>query len=249
MLSLPVERLIRPADLAGTTNGRLPTSLLRQCAGGDLLHHWAADSFDAMHALAARHGIDLKLTDGYRPYETQERLFRERYKRIPWVRGSKVWNGERWWLWYGATAAVPGFSNHGLGLAVDIHTVGLGTPYAPGVKLRWLLEYAEDFGWSWELQSEAWHLRYVWGRPYLPHAPDPLPAPPPPPSPGDDDMPHYLVKPNNSDAQYVTDFSSYKRHVPRADLAGPLGFIGAWKTDNGNAFVIEPFYLDGLPEV
>ena len=56
-----------------------------------------------------------------------------------------------------ASAACPGTSNHGWGLAVDIYAVG-----AEG-RLEWLLDNAARFGWSWELQSEPWHIRYVLG--------------------------------------------------------------------------------------
>jgi hypothetical protein len=170
--------------------------LLRRCAGGDLLHHWAADAFDAMHEHARRFGIDLMITDGYRPYATQERIFRERYtpsyNPLTCTLQSKLWDGngdgvaERWWKRRGvATAAVPGTSNHGWGLAIDVHTVDLGTQRSPGPKLRFLAEFAGEYGFSWELlPEEPWHLRYIPGVPWLPHAPESMPAPPPlPPLP------------------------------------------------------------------
>jgi LAS superfamily LD-carboxypeptidase LdcB len=52
--------------------------------------------------------------------------------------------------------AVPGTSNHNLGIAIDI-------AHASGARLAWLLKNAQDFGFSWEVQSEPWHLRYVAG--------------------------------------------------------------------------------------
>jgi len=52
--------------------------------------------------------------------------------------------------------AAPGTSNHNLGIAVDIWS-------ASGKRLEWLLANALRFGWSWELQSEPWHIRYVAG--------------------------------------------------------------------------------------
>ena len=78
----------------------------------------------AMRAAAARAGILLKSAgfhDSYRPYETQDRTFRARYSTSPIPgRPTKRWLGRTWWLRPGmATAAVPGTSNHGRGLAVD----------------------------------------------------------------------------------------------------------------------------------
>lgn len=157
--------LTKPSDLAQAKNGYLLGEMLEPTAGGDVLHHLAARAFNAMHAKAARMDIDLKLTDGYRPYATQESIFLARYKTLwrPFT-DTKHWQGKTWWRWSGATAAVPGTSNHGWGLAVDLNTVGLGSLSTPGTKLRWLDEYANDYGFTWELlPSEPWHLRYYVG--------------------------------------------------------------------------------------
>ena len=65
-----------------------------------------------------------------------------------------------------APAGVPGTSNHGWGLAIDVAS-------ASGARLEWLLgdgflsSNALRFGFSWEVSDpknknfEAWHLRYV----------------------------------------------------------------------------------------
>jgi LAS superfamily LD-carboxypeptidase LdcB len=55
-----------------------------------------------------------------------------------------------------APLAVPGTSNHNLGIAVDIAN-------ASGKRLEWMLANAHKYGFSWELQSEPWHIRYVAG--------------------------------------------------------------------------------------
>jgi LAS superfamily LD-carboxypeptidase LdcB len=53
--------------------------------------------------------------------------------------------------------AVPGTSNHNLGIAIDIKD-------SSGARLEWLAKNATSFGFSWEvLPSEPWHLRYVAG--------------------------------------------------------------------------------------
>jgi hypothetical protein len=54
-------------------------------------------------------------------------------------------------------AAVPGTSNHGWGLAVDVKT---------RVAAAWILSHGHKFGWSWDEGSrvgEWWHFRYVGG--------------------------------------------------------------------------------------
>jgi len=60
-------------------------------------------------------------------------------------------------------AAVPGTSNHGWGCAVDVALGGYGNA-ATSVAfpfLSWAIEHAHQYGWSWEVQSEPWHLRLV----------------------------------------------------------------------------------------
>lgn len=98
--------------------------------------------------------------DTYRTYQEQVALFTSRYTMTPLPgRPSKVWDGRRWWLRPGmATAAVPGTSNHGLGLAVDIWS-------ASGERLDWLEANALTYGFSWEFTSgaEPWHIRYYRG--------------------------------------------------------------------------------------
>lgn len=171
-----VQPLTKPLDLMGAKNGYLLGEFLEDAyPGGDVLHHLAARAYQAMYAKAKSHAVDLAITDGYRPYTTQERLFRERYRDsynpFATTTSRKFWR-DRWWYkrWGVATAAVPGSSNHGWGLAVDVHSAGLGSQAKPGPKLRWLDEYAEDYGFSWELiPEEPWHLRYWRG--------DDIPAP------------------------------------------------------------------------
>jgi len=47
-------------------------------------------------------------------------------------------------------------SRHMLGLAVDVAN-------ANGKILQWLLDNEDKFGFSHEVQSEPWHIRYVAG--------------------------------------------------------------------------------------
>lgn len=173
MAGLPILRLTLPASLVGAPNGRLPAGSLRTLpnhnGGADVtLHPLAARAWLALTAAALADGHTLKTShpnSSYRPYADQERIFRARYYPSPF--GTRFWLGQLWRKRAGvAAAAVPGTSNHGLGLAVD---TGHETDGDPGVEsiggagLAWLIGNAHRFGFSAELQSEPWHWRYVAG--------------------------------------------------------------------------------------
>jgi peptidoglycan hydrolase-like protein with peptidoglycan-binding domain len=67
---------------------------------------------------------------------------------------------------YPATAATPGASNHGWGLAVDIGEEYDSDPQPDPIRekfVNWLCDNAARYGISAELQSENWHWRYVAG--------------------------------------------------------------------------------------
>ncbi len=103
----------------------------------------AARAFDAMsRAHAAETGTGLCLTDSYRSYPEQVRLF-------------KVKPG---------LAAVPGTSNHGRGLAVDLCG---GVERFDGAAHVWMAAHAATFGWvhpAWAEpgggRPEPWHWEY-----------------------------------------------------------------------------------------
>ena len=160
---LPIQRLRFPVGLLKQKNGELdPALLLAIKPYGKLYAKTAAIAWAEMRAEARKADITLRPTssvDTYRPLSVQTLVFTQRYQRkfLP-GRPVKRWNGE---LWYQkpntAAAAVPGTSNHGWGLAVDVWNVGQNG------RIEWLLENAQRFGFSWELQSEPWHIRYVLG--------------------------------------------------------------------------------------
>jgi LAS superfamily LD-carboxypeptidase LdcB len=159
-----VKRVVLPADLLNAKNGQLRPNLLRAIRPLGLLHHLAADAYYAMRAAAVADGIrpfkPTSRADTYRTYQEQVALFNARYTLTPLPgRPSKVWDGRRYWQKPNtAVAAVPGTSNHGLGLAVDIWS-------ASGDRLDWLEANAITYGFSWEFTSgaEPWHLRYYRG--------------------------------------------------------------------------------------
>lgn len=160
----PVVKIELCSHLKGVKSGELSADLLRAIEGKGKLHQCAADAYEAMDAAANAEGIDLAPTsqaDTYRSLETQEYGFYQRYTDTPnkklMKQKPRIYKGKAWYLKKGfAPMAVPGTSNHNLGIAIDI-------AYASGKRLEWLLKNAQRFGFSWEVQSEPWHLRYVAG--------------------------------------------------------------------------------------
>jgi zinc D-Ala-D-Ala carboxypeptidase len=126
-----------PAEFVPYGNGRIPEELLVPVGqGGHKLHAPASASYQQMRADAAAQGIDLKLTDSYRPYEEQVDLARRKglYSQ-------------------GGLAAQPGTSIHGWGLAIDINVNDPTT-------LSWLRANAGRYGWVEPVPREAWHWEY-----------------------------------------------------------------------------------------
>lgn len=154
---LPVAEVTLPTLLNGAVNGQLNDALLDEVQPGIWLMRDAAKSFLVMRDAARADGVDLVIQFGYRDYATQKSIFLSRY--VPeYLTGHEtvVWNGQRYWKLSGvATAAIPGTSNHGWGLAIDLENARTAsTPVA-----RWLIAHAHEYGWSAELQSESWHWR------------------------------------------------------------------------------------------
>jgi len=169
LVVLPVQP---PAVLAGQDNGMLDPAILRTTpglAGGPTVRlvETAMRCWLAMTAAASADGVILRATsyaDSYRTYQVQVATFTARYQVEPTGNGWRLWdsdgNGvrERWYKKDGVnSAAVPGTSNHGWALAVDIAN-------ASGTRLDWLEANAVAFGWSWELvPEEPWHVHNFTG--------------------------------------------------------------------------------------
>jgi hypothetical protein len=130
----------------GFPNGQLPLSTLCPlwATRGHLLRADAAAAFDEMSkAYGAHYGEPLCVTDSYRSLAEQVA-----------VRAAKP-----------TLAAVPGTSNHGWGVAVDLcgGIQSFGTP-----QHRWMVENAMSFGWfhpTWAQQGgslpEPWHWEFA----------------------------------------------------------------------------------------
>lgn len=142
-------------------NGQIPTSAMTRLSVGGYLLPAAANNFELWRAHAARDNRNLTITsaaDAFREYAIQERIFRARYTTtyLP-GRPTKRWNNVTWYLKPNqATAAVPGTSNHGKGLAVDIKNAGgFG-----GSFYKWMAATGPLYGWSnaeGRSINEPWH--------------------------------------------------------------------------------------------
>jgi D-alanyl-D-alanine carboxypeptidase len=126
-------------------NGRVSSEDLCRIPGTrHQLHHGAVrDYWRVNQAYARRFGRGLCITDSYRSYEAQQAVY-----------GSKP-----------GLAAVPGTSNHGWGIALDL-CGGVESYYSE--THRWLRVHGPRFGWvnpTWAQEGgslpEPWHWEYV----------------------------------------------------------------------------------------
>ena len=125
----------------GYADGFIPSSQLCTIVGGGRLRPDAAAAFNKMSQAYARvFGTNICVTDAYRSYPEQVRVFRQRP----------------------SLAAVPGTSNHGWGLAVDL---GCGIQSSRSAQYRWMVANAGRFGWvhpAWAFHDpfEPWHWEF-----------------------------------------------------------------------------------------
>lgn len=149
-----------PSSLRGHENGKFPGDVLVPCGIRSFrMVEPAATAMRAMVAAAKADGITISATGTWRSYDDQERLFLSRYITHDTGGEKKVWKGKAYWkLPKVASAATPGTSNHGKGLAADLSnspTVGLS-----GATLRWVANHSPDFGYWNTVRSEVWHWSY-----------------------------------------------------------------------------------------
>jgi cell wall-associated NlpC family hydrolase len=134
-----------PREWGGYPNGLIPPSAL--CEIGVSSHRLRCDAAAAWKAMAAAFAADtgsrLCITDSYRTYAAQVKLY-----------GQKP-----------ALAAVPGTSNHGWGLAVDLCG---GIERFGTAQFTWMTANAGRYGWvhpQWadpgNGREEPWHWEYA----------------------------------------------------------------------------------------
>lgn len=125
-----------PAELAAYGNGRIPEAALAPVEGtGHRLWAPAADSLERLRADAARAGVSIGITDSYRSYEAQVDVAARKglYSQ-------------------GGLAAVPGTSDHGWGMAVDLDL--------DDAAQSWMRANAGRYGFVEDTPREPWHWAY-----------------------------------------------------------------------------------------
>lgn len=126
-----------PEELAVSGNGQLPATSLESIGqGGHRLWGPAAAAWRGAVEAAARDGIDLKVTDSYRSYDEQVDLVQRKGLYAD-----------------GGYGAVPGTSNHGWGLAVDVDTTDPATQ-------SWIRANGFRFGFVEAVPREPWHWEF-----------------------------------------------------------------------------------------
>jgi hypothetical protein len=124
-----------PPSFKELGNGRIPASKTESIGSGERLAPGAAGPFKDMRAAARKAGVSIGITDGYRSLADQQRLHRQ----------LGPYNGS-------GGAAVPGTSNHGWGLSVDLGLNAKST--------RWMGANASRFGFFNDVPGEPWHWTY-----------------------------------------------------------------------------------------
>jgi hypothetical protein len=149
---LYVQQCAPDAPLAGCSavvptqappNGQLGDDQLCSIGDGQQLRADAAATFVAMDtAYTAAFGSSVCITDSYRSYGSQQSV----YWRKPGL------------------AAVPGTSNHGWGVAVDVFC---GIDDYSSAEHAWLTEHGDEYGWinpEWAQaggsRPEPWHWEF-----------------------------------------------------------------------------------------
>ena len=164
----------------GLKNGQLPDSMLSRVKTGGRMWSPAAEEFNKMYDAALAAGHKLRNVGDYRSFESQLRMFLDRYDttdhgRSPQVR--RTYEGKYWYLKPGkAPSATPdpegkSGSNHGWGLAIDLayedsngRLRGMSGPC-----FDWLCENAPKYGFYLQTSDrsskwwEAWHWQYCLG--------------------------------------------------------------------------------------
>jgi LAS superfamily LD-carboxypeptidase LdcB len=143
---LAAQKAAQRRSVASYANGMIPASALCDIkfAAGETLRCDAADALAKMDiAYKAEFGNDMTVTDSYRSYASQVSCS----------------------ITKGTLCAVPGQSNHGLGVAVDL---GDGIQSFGARQHEWMLAHAGDFGWTepdWASPSgskpEPWHWEFT----------------------------------------------------------------------------------------
>jgi LAS superfamily LD-carboxypeptidase LdcB len=160
----PMYRL--PSSYVPTTLTWITTQAVASSTKGVfMLRRSAARALRSMFLAAREEEVQLRIISAYRSYQTQKTTF------AYWVEQSGLRLARKY-------SAIPGHSEHQLGTAVDLGTLGAGAPwgsasFATSPTAIWLTENAYKFGFVRSYPagakrvalscygSEPWHWRYV----------------------------------------------------------------------------------------
>jgi D-alanyl-D-alanine carboxypeptidase len=120
----------------------------------------AAAALKNMFAAAARDGIKLETVSGFRSFAYQTHLVREKLKRGMSITQALAIN------------AVPGYSEHQTGCAIDLTTPGVPAAdvgFGDSKAFRWMQQHAAEYGFHlsfprgnrYGYEYEPWHWRYI----------------------------------------------------------------------------------------
>ena len=134
---------------------------VKKSSSAVLMRKEAAQALEEMFAAAKEEKITLVAVSGYRSYQTQRAIYNRRRKAAGKAHVERF-------------VAVPGASEHQLGLAMDVSrskTAGLKASFGKTKEGIWLAENCYRFGFilryrqEWEDVTgygyEPWHIRYV----------------------------------------------------------------------------------------
>jgi len=156
-------KLVLPSTLAHVVPGELPIGLLKDVKPYGKLHILAADAYMALRDAAFAAGVKTfkptSAADTYRSISTQTAGFLARYQTQPIAGAStRTWKGVTYYLKPNcAPMAAPGSSRHNLGLAVDISDA------SEKQRMDFMLANIQSYGFTWEVESEPWHIFYYVG--------------------------------------------------------------------------------------
>ena len=118
--------------------------------------------FDACRAA----GLSPKVNQGYRSYQDQEDILVSKYRQYK-KQGLSHEDAQRKAL---TVASYPGYSEHQLGLAVDINSADQEKCSNDRV-WKWMKQHCQEYGFIWRypgvksditgITNEDWHFRYV----------------------------------------------------------------------------------------
>ena len=139
---------------------------LKQLDGGQAVDSRIYPELQAMFDACRADGLKPMVMTSYRTYEDQEKMLVKKYRSYK-KGGASHTEAQRKAL---KIAAYPGYSEHQLGLAVDIDSSDTESCSNESV-WNWMKRHCQDYGFIWRypgvkseitgINNEDWHFRYV----------------------------------------------------------------------------------------